>query len=270
MAGKANRLPLWQAGASIGVVTIEHYTGSNQQHNFPLLIPAYIYRGDRLRVTPGSVRGLFYSSEHFAIDVSLSGELPVYSGNNDARKDMPDIPLTGEIGPRLVARVYGNGNGDGIDVLVRIPMRIVGGIDGTTGGWTLGPNILIANINNLPLGFSGFASASIKYGSEDYNKLFYGVDERYSTSWRPAYRAKSGITWYSFLFSAGRHFTGSFSTRFYIRWRTLSGSVIADSPLVKTENNFSAGFGFTWLPWKSKRMESDIKRLPEPEEDMGT
>lgn len=269
MAGESNRLPLWQVGASIGAVTVPHYTGSNQQHNLPLLFPSFIYRGNRLRVTRGSVRGLLFSSEHFAVDIGLSGELPVYSGKNDARKGMPDIPLTGEIGPRLVARLYGDGNGDGIDVLIRIPLRIVGGIDGTTGGWTLGPNILVTNIKNLPFGFNAFASAGIKYGSEDYNKLFYGVDETYSTSWRPSYRANNGISWYSFLFSAGRQFNSTFSTRFYLQWRNMAGSVIADSPLVKSQNNLSAGFWLTWLPWKSKRMESDIERMPEPEEDMG-
>jgi outer membrane scaffolding protein for murein synthesis (MipA/OmpV family) len=269
IAEEANRLPLWQVGASIGAATIPHYTGSNQQHNLPLLFPAFIYRGDRLRASRGRVRGLFFSSKHFAIDIGASGQLPVYSENNDARKGMPDIPLTGEIGPRLVVRLYGDGNSNGIGILGRIPVRIVGGIDGTTGGWTMGPNIIIANIKNLPLGFNGFASAGIQYGSEDYNKLFYGVDEAYSTSWRPSYRAKRGISWFSVLFSASRQFNSNFSTRFYLQWRTLSGSVIADSPLVKTQNNLSASLWLTWLPWKSKRMEGDIERLPEPEEDLG-
>lgn len=268
MAEEADRLPLWQVGAATGAATLPHYTGSNQQYNLPLLFPSFIYRGDRVRVSRDSIRGLFYSSERVAIDIGASGELPVYSGKNDARKGMPDIPLTGGIGPRLVARLYGNGNGDGIDILGRIPLRIVGGIDGTTGGWTMSPSILITNINNLPLGFNGFASAGIQYSSEEYNKLFYGVDEAYSTSWRPTYRAKRGISWFSFLFSASYQFNSDFSTRFYLQWRTLSGSEVADSPLVKTKNNFSASLWLTWLPWKSKQMESDIDRLPEPAEDL--
>jgi outer membrane scaffolding protein for murein synthesis (MipA/OmpV family) len=269
MAGEAIGLPLWQAGASIGSLSLPHYIGSNQQHTIPFLFPSFIYRGDRFRVTPGTVRGLFFSSEHFAIDIGLSGNLPVYSGKNDARKGMPDIPFTGEIGPRLVVRLYGDGSWDGIDVLVRIPVRIVGGIDGTTGGWTMAPDIIVTNINNLPLGFNGFASVGMKYGSEDYNKLFYGVDERYGTSWRTSYGAKSGVSWYTFSVSAKRKFAHNYSTRFFINLRTISGGVNGDSPLVKSQNNISAGLWLTWLPWKSKRMESDIERMPEPEEDMG-
>ncbi len=264
-AGETKELPLWQVGAGVGGLSVPHYTGSDQRHNIPLVFPSFIYRGDRLRASREGVRGLFFSSENVSVDVGLAGGLPVYSSRNDARKGMPDIPLNIEIGPRLVARLYGDGNG--IDVLARLPWRIVGGIDGTTSGWTLGPNLLVTNIS-LPLGFSAFASLGLKYGSVEYNNLFYGVEDRYSTSSRPAYRASQGISWYSFLFSAGRKFKSQFSTRLYLQWRTLSGSVVADSPLVKNQNYFGAGLLFTWLPWKSKAMESDIDRLPEPEEEM--
>ncbi len=265
-AGETKELPLWQVGVSLGGLSVPHYTGSNQRYNLPLVFPSFTYRGDRLRVTREGVRGVFFSSKHFAVDVGLAVGLPVYSSGNGTRRGMPNIPLTGEIGPRVVTRLYGGGSG--IDILARIPWRIAGGIDGTTAGWTLGPDILITNIKNLPWGFSAFASLGLKYGSVEYNNLFYGVEDRYSTSLRPAYRASQGISWYSFIFSTGRKFSSKFSTRLYLQWRTLSGSEVADSPLVKNQNDYTAGLWFTWLQWKSKAMESDIARLPEPEEDL--
>jgi len=266
LADETAKLPLWQVGLVLGGLSVPHYTGSNQRYNLPFVLPAFIYRGDRLRATREGVRGIFFSSKNFALDLGLAIGLPVDSKRNDARKDMTDIPLTVEIGPRIVTRLYGDGSG--IDIFARIPWRVVGGIDGSAAGWTLEPGILITNIKNLPWDLNAFASLGLKYGSAEYNNLFYGVEDRDSTSLRPAYRAKRGISWYSFVFSTGRKFNSKFSTRLYLQWRTLSGSEVADSPLVINQNNYGVSLVFTWLPWKSKATESGIDRLPEPEGDI--
>ncbi|VAX18664.1 hypothetical protein MNBD_NITROSPINAE03-1371 [hydrothermal vent metagenome] len=267
IAEQSGKLPLWQVGASLGALSTPHYAGSDQRYNLPLVMPAIIYRGDRFRSRPDGLRGLLFMSENVAVDIGFGGLLPVYSANNRARKGMPDIPLTGEIGPRLVMKLYGNG--EGVDVLARFPWRAAGSIDGTTAGWAFAPDILITNIEKLPWGLSAYVSAGLKYGSSQYNDLTYGVDELYSAPSRPAYRAREGITSYSFMISAGRRFNNKFATRFFLHWQTLSGSIVADSPLVKTENDLSFGLRLTWYPWKSKSKQSDKHRLPEPEEDIG-
>lgn len=268
-ADEQKRLPLWQIGATAGAISVSQYVGSDQRYNVPVIFPSFIYRGDRLRARREGVRGLLFSSKNLSVDVGFAGGLPVYSSGNRARDGMPDIPFTGEIGPRLVVRLYGNGDGNRVNILARLPVRTVGRVDGKTAGWTFGPDIIVTNINHLPFGLNAYVSAGLKYGSEEYNNLFYGVDEEYSESWRTAYKANEGISWYSLLFSVGRRFNSRFSTRLYLEWFSLAGSVVADSPLVKKRNNLSVVLWFSWLPWESKNKESDIHRLPEPEEDIG-
>jgi len=267
IADETGKLPLWQVGASLGALSTPHYLGSDQRYNLPFVAPAIIYRGDRFRSRPDGLRGLLFTSKNVSVDIGLGGLLPVYSSNNRARKGMPDIPLTGEIGPRLVVKLFGNG--EGVDVLARVPWRAVGSIDGTTAGWTLAPDILITNIRALGWGLNAFVSVGLKYGSSQYNDLTYGVDELYRASYRPAYRAREGINSYSVLVSAGRRFNNKFAARFVVHWQTLSGGVVADSPLVKMQNDFSAGLWLTWYPWKSRSKQSDKHRLPEPEEEIG-
>lgn len=267
IADESSKLPLWQVGASLAALSTPHYLGSDQRYNLPFVMPAIIYRGDRFRSRPEGLRGLLFTSENVAVDIGFGGLLPVYSANNRARKGMPDIPLTGELGPRLVVRLYGDGQG--VDVLARLPWRAAGSIEGKFEGWAMAPDIMITNIKALPWDLDAYVSAGLKYSSAEYNNLSYGVDELYSTSSRPSYQAREGITSYSFMFSAGRRFNNKFATRFFLHWETLSGGAVADSPLVKIKDDLSAGLWFTWYLWKSERKQSDMHRLPEPEEDIG-
>jgi len=266
-AGEIRKLPLWQAGITIGGISRPHYPGSNQRYSFPVVFPTFIYRGKLLKASQSGLRGLFYSSRYFAIDIGLSGDLPVYSGDNNARSGMPDIPLVGEMGPRLVVKLYDDDNG--FALLGHLPLRAVGGIDGTTSGWTLSPRILAISRGRLPWGLDAFVSASLKYSSKEYNNLYYGVDQQYQTASRPAYEASAGISYYSFAFSTGKWLDKKFSLRLNLDGTTLAGSRVDDSPLVKTRNNISGGIFLTWWPWKSEKVESDTPRVPEPEEEIG-
>ncbi len=190
-ADEKEKLPLWQAGLAFGALSVPHYPGSDQRYSFPLVFPAFVYRGDMVRTTRGGLRGLFYSSENYAIDIGLDGGLPVYSKDNTARKGMPSITWIGEIGPRLVLKLYDDGGGANIHA--HLPWRAVGGIDGSRAGWTLGPKLIFTNNNKLPWNLSAVVSLGLKYGSKRYNHLYYGVDEQYQTSSRATYHAKEGV-----------------------------------------------------------------------------
>ncbi len=41
--------------------------------------------------------------------MSISGSLPASSENSDAREGMPDLNLTGEVGPKLVYNIFEHG-----------------------------------------------------------------------------------------------------------------------------------------------------------------
>lgn len=61
----------------------------------------HTYRGDRLKVDRNGPRGILFDTECVQLDLSLSASVPVESDDNDARRGMPDLDPTAEIGPVL-------------------------------------------------------------------------------------------------------------------------------------------------------------------------
>ncbi|MEE8483270.1 MAG: MipA/OmpV family protein [Nitrospinota bacterium] len=268
IAGETEEKSLWEVRIGGGVVYWPHYIGSNQHNTLPMVLPYVLYRGDFLRADREGLRGIFFSSKRFALDLSISMSSPVKSKNNDIRQNMPDIPFTAEIGPRIVFQIYGGE--DGPDVLGRVPWRRVWDIHGNPAGWTVEPEILIRKYNMPPWDISLIVTASLLYGSTDYHDMFYSVDEQYSETWRPAYRAREGLNSYLLSVVLGHTFSDKFSTWFFVRWRNLSDSVVAESPLVKSRDNISAGLWFSWSYWESETKAKKKPRLIEPDDDIGS
>jgi len=260
-------LPLWETGAVGGVVSLPHYTGSDQRYTLPLVLPYVLYRGDFFRADRSGFKGMFYTSERVALDVSLSFGPPVQSSENDAREGMPDIPWTGQVGPRLVVRLYSNGAG--LEVFGRLPVRSVGDINGAPVGWTIAPDMVVRANNILPWRIDCIASAGLLYGSAGYHDLFYSVDESHATDERAVYRSGEGLNSYFATLNLGRVITRAVTLRLIMKWEGMGDSVVADSPLVRETNNLSAAVWFVWRLWESEKRQSHKPLLSDPEEDMG-
>lgn len=266
IAGETSEQPLWEAGMGGGVIYWPHYIGSNQHNTVPIALPYALYRGDFVRADRGGLRGILFSSERFALDLSFSMGSPVKSKDNDIRKNMPDIPVTAEIGPRIVFRIYG---GEGLDVLGRASWRRVWDIHGKPAGWTVEPEVRIRKDNIPPWNIGLTVKASLLYGSTEYHNLYYSVDESYREPWRPAYQAHEGLNSYLLSLVVGHSFSDTFSAWFLVRWRNLSDSAVADSPLVKSRDNIAAGVWFSWSFWESETKASKKPRILQPDDDMG-
>src|SRR3977135_832036 len=104
----ADQLPLWEAGAGFGVTTLPHYRGSDQAKTWVLPVPYLVYRGKELKVDDRRFRDLFFESDRGELEFSRSGSPPVKDDN--ARRGMPDLDPTLEIGPSLNIALYRSDN----------------------------------------------------------------------------------------------------------------------------------------------------------------
>ena len=251
--------PLWEAGAGFTVLDFPDYRGSDERTSYVLPIPYLIYRGKLLKADRDRVRGLFFEADRVNMQLSIRGSVPVDSSTNSARQGMSDLDPTLEVGPSLELTLYRNTD-SGIRVDLRLPARTVIATDFSHShnvGWVFQPRINV-DFRNAALGKGwdlGLAFGPL-FGDKRYHNYYYDVEPEFATAQRPAYLAESGY--------AGARVTGSVSRRFkgmwfggFARWDSVSGAVFEASPLIRQQNNFTAGFAITWVLKESQRRVSD-------------
>ena len=245
----AEQLPLWEAGAGVAAINFPDYRGSDERQSYLLPVPYFVYRGDFLQVDDQRVRGLFFKSDWGEMDVSINGSVPVKSSNNDARRGMPDLDPTLEIGPSLNFFLHRSDDRK-VKLDLRLPLRAVIATDlhqAKHVGWIFQPNLNI-DVRDV-LGNDGWnlgLLAGPVFADRRYHRYLYSVDPAFATAERPAYNAAGGY--------AGSQFVAALSKRFpafwvggFMKWDTLQGAVFADSPLVRTRQYFTAGFAVAWV-----------------------
>lgn len=251
--------PLWEAGAGVAYVDFAAYRGSDQHKDYVLPIPYVVYRGDFLKVERERVRGMLFESEKTELDISVSGTVPVNSSEISARTGMPDLDPTFELGPSLNVTLYESASGNDTWEL-RMPLRPAFAVNfpGVRGiGWLFQPHINLdkRNLPGMPGWNLGLLMGPI-FADARYHQYFYGVDPQYATLTRPAYQAHGGYAGMQYIASLSKRFP-SYWVGAFIKYDTLGGSVIADSPLVKSKTNLSAGFAISWIFSTSQIMVRD-------------
>jgi outer membrane scaffolding protein for murein synthesis (MipA/OmpV family) len=241
----AGQLPLWEAGVGIGATTLPHYRGSNQSRTWVLPIPYVDYRGEVFKADDRRYRSLL--GDRIEAEFSLSGSPP--AKDNDARRGMPDLDPTLEIGPSLNIALYRSDNRmESLEV--RLPVRTVFSSDFShvrQAGWVFQPNLSLDFKNALgsrgwKLGLQG----SLIYTDRRYNRYFYAVDPIFATADRPAFDPSGGYGGLNLLAALSKRFPG-FWVGGFAKWDSVGGAVFADSPLVKTRSNLSGGLAIAWI-----------------------
>ena len=72
------------------------------------------------------------------------------------------------------------------------------------------------------------------------------MDAAYATAQRPAYRSRGGYEGWRALAATSRRFSDMWVGAF-VRYDSLRGSVIEDSPLVRRTESVTVGFGVAWV-----------------------
>jgi len=244
--GHAEQLPLWEVGAGIGVATLPHYRGSDQSKTWVLPVPYVVYRGESLKVDDDRrLRGLF--GEGVELEFSLNGSPP--AKNNEARRGMPDLDATLEIGPSLnIALLRSKNKAEKLEL--RLPVRTVIASDFShfkQAGWIFQPNLSLDFRNVLGnRGWNLGVQGSLIYTNRRYNQYFYAVDPAFVTAERPAFDPGGGFAGTTLLVALSRRFSDLWIGGF-AKWDSVGGAVFADSPLVRTRSNLSGGLGIAWI-----------------------
>lgn len=253
IAVPASEVPLWEGGTGVALIDFPDYRGSDERSTFVLPVPYFVYRGKFLQIDRENVRGLLFKTDRVELNVSLSGSVPVKSSGNDARRGMPDLDPTLEIGPSLNLALH-RSPGNRTVLELRFPLRPVIDIHADYQGYVFQPQLAL-DVRD-PAGYTGWnlgLLAGPVFADERYHQYIYGVDPAYATELRPAYSARGGY--------AGSQLIGALSKRFprywvggFVKWDSFQGAVFEDSPLLRVSHNFTAGFAISWIFARSRTM----------------
>ena len=245
-----DELPLWEAGLGFTGLSMPDYRGSNEQRDYLFPLPYLVYRGDILKLDRKGMRGLLFQSDRVELNISADGGVPVRSGRNSARANMPNLDPTLQIGPSLDICLVRDCEADQT-VQVRFPVRAVlaSDLSRVQGiGFVANPQLNV-DFKNIGPGKGwnfGFALGPI-FATERYHDYFYQVSPQYAVpSVRPSYDAHSGYSGSMIVMALSKRFDHVWFVSF-ARYDDLNGAVFTDSPLVKTRHSYMGGFGFAWV-----------------------
>ena len=256
-AAKADDKPLWELGAGVTALSFPDYRGSDQTRTYVLPIPYVVYRGDFFKADRDGVRGVLLDSENVKIHASLGASFPVDSSDNDARRGMPDLKPTVELGPAVDVTLWRPA--PGMKLSLRLPLRFAFTVERSPEyiGWLFSPrlNLDVENVGGMP-GWNLGVYASPGYGDAKLHRYFYSVASAYATPSRPAYDANAGYNGMAFLAAMSKRYQ-RFWVGGFVRYDTLAGATFVDSPLVRTRGYFAAGVAVAWIFAESSQRVDD-------------
>ena len=192
-AAQAELKPEWELGAGAAAVDFALHRGAAERRSYLLPVPYVQYRGKFLQVDRDRMRGLLFRRDRLEMDISVNGALPVSNKDSQARRGMPDLDPTLELGPSLNYHLYYDERRH-TNLDLRLPVRMVTAVSTQRFervGWLAQPQLSLDLRSAIPgwrLGLQG----SLLFGDQGYHSYFYDVAPQYATAVRPAYSAPGG------------------------------------------------------------------------------
>lgn len=244
--------PLYEFGVVGGAGFIPDYPASDQGRFRFIAVPQVRYRGMRLRSDEeDSLKARLFNNPVYGIDFSGSGAFSAKSNKNDARKGMRDLDWVGELGPRFYLFLVRT---EKIWVRFFLPVRLAFSTDLTSTtyqGLVLAPSFNVryyfdhTKVNSLILGITR------THTTHQLQEYYFEVTKRDATAERPQYDARSGYMGTSaglaYIFEKGH--TGIY---FGVSGTSYQGAANAGSPLHRSDFNFAAFAGFSYLFYQSE------------------
>lgn len=251
-AGKEK--PLWEVGVGVAALSFPAYRGSENQHNFLMPTPYFVYHGEFLKADRHGIRGDLFDSDRVDLTVSFSASPPTSSKDAPIRNGMPDLKPTVEIGPQIDFTLWRTENRARF-VKLRMPVRAAVTVEGSPRnvGWIFSPdlNMDIGDLPGLPDWNLGLVAGPY-FATRRQHDFFYSVPDAYATAARPAYSAKGGYSGAMFLVALSKRFAKTW-VGFFARYDTLSNAAFEDSPLVKKKHMVAGGVAISWVLDESKQ-----------------
>lgn len=249
--------PLWEIGLFNGAAWLPPYRGSDEHSTYVLPLPYFVYRGEVLRSGRDGVKGVFFRRGRLQSDLSMSGNPPV-PRNNEAREGMPYCGALGEIGPALKYSFLDPKVSDTWflrgSVRAALSLNVYDDMQSRSEGLRGVLDTVYDNrslFESRKLRFGG--SVAVDFVSPEYSDFYYGVAEEYATDSRPRYRAHGGYGGLLVSAYVTRELSRRISVAAYASWVNLNGAAFRDSPLVRTENNYTVACALTWQLMESRR-----------------
>jgi outer membrane protein len=238
--------PLWELGLGVSAVRFPDYRGSKETSTYVLPLPFVAYRGTFLRADRDGARAILFAGRRIEVDVSLSASTPSRSKDNEARRGMPDLDGTFEIGPNVNVELW-QSTDRRFKLDLRLPVRQAVTLSGDPQavGVTFSPNVNL-DIRNLAGRWNVGLLGGPLYANRRHHAYYYDVDAPYATAARPAYRAGGGYAGWRALAAASRR-VGNAWVGGFVRYDDLGDATFARSPLVTTTHAVTAGIGISWI-----------------------
>ena len=253
--------PLWELGAGVALLRLPDYRGSDESRYYLLPYPYVIYRGDIFKVDKERISGRIFKTDNLLLDISVFGSVPVDSSKNEARRGMPDLDPTFEIGPSLDIKLLENKQ-DHYKFKITLPVRAVFSTDFSSvhrQGFVFSPRLNFEKDDIIPeTGLNLGISAGPMFANSDYHNYYYSVEPEYATSSRPSYSAGSGYSCSTLSVGFNKEHKQLIFNAF-VSMDFLREAVYEDSPLVKTKHSFMYGFTVSWIFLKSEKLVATDK-----------
>ena len=244
-------LPLWEVGGFAGSLSTPAYPASAERLSRNLVLPYFIYRGERLSVDRDGIDARLRLSPDYELDLGVSGSFPASSNDIAVRQGMPDLGTLLEFGPRLKVKLPSPGSGLrlGLDLPLREVFEVSGGT--RSQGLVFEPTLAL-DMNNVGGGWSLTAKAGLTWGDQQVNQYFYGVAPAYATALRPAFEAQSGLMSARASLGASKSLSTDVRVFGYARMDYYGLSANTASPLHLQNSSPSLGLGLTWTLGRSE------------------
>jgi outer membrane protein len=245
--------PLWEFGLGAGTVAFPDYRGSDTTHVYPLPVPYFVYRGDIIQADRDGVRGRLFHRVGVELSMSLNATTPVFSKHDPARRDMPDLKSTVEMGPSLDFHLWRSADRRW-KLDWQLPIRAAFTVEASPRyiGWAFTPHLNL-DVFDVAGGWNlGLLTGPI-FADRKNHEYFYAVAPAYATADRPAYAAQAGYSGTQFLAAVSKRFPNYWVGAF-VRYDALSGAAFAGSPLVRRQSAVFGGVGIAWIIGQSSRL----------------
>jgi len=238
--------PLWELGIGVAGVRFPDYRGSDQSSGYILPFPFVAYRGRFLRADRDGARAILFAGREVVVDLSVSASVPSDSKSNDARRGMPDLPGSFEFGPNVNVELWQSASRT-YKLDLRLPLR-----QAVTLQWpphaigiTFSPNLNL-DVRGVGGAWNLGLLAGPVFATARHHEHFYSVAPEFATASRPAYNAPGGYGGWRATVALSRRLGNAWLGGF-VRYDDVQGASFAPSPLVRRDNNLTAGFGISWI-----------------------
>ena len=244
--------PLWELGLGAAGLRLPHYRGSDQSYSLLLPLPYVAYNGRFLRADREGARAVLFEGERVDVDISLAATAPTRSRDNDARRGLPDLAPTVEIGPN-VNLALAHTSAWKLDL--RLPARLALAVQSRPRdvGWTVAPQL---DLDLTVQGWSMAVRAGPIWGSRRLHARLYDVTPEQATATRPAYRSAAGASGWQATFGVSRR-VGAWWSGAFVRADSVADARFSDSPLVRRRENLTFGLAMSWV------LATSTERVPD-------